>query len=128
MCMPVIPKNVAPKSGVEPGHLSLHSAGNLNGVSPSAIRWRHSNKCSTIKVAPRTAVARIHFRAVERFACAEAETAMTIVKLDDNSTNVMMEEKTMLGENLKGVGHTFDARTKAYPISSAENVNESDMM
>ena len=36
---------------------------------------------------------------------------MTIVKLDDNSTNVMMEEKTMLGENLNGVGHTFDART-----------------
>src|SRR6266571_865664 len=109
--MPVIPKNVAPKRGVEPGHLS-----------------RHSNKCSTIKVAPRTAVARIHFRAVERFACAEAETAMTIVKLDDNSTNVMMEEKTMLGENLNGVGQTFDARTYAYPISSAENVSESDMM
>ncbi len=36
---------------------------------------------------------------------------MTIVKLEDKSTSVMMDEKTMLGLNLNGVGQTFDART-----------------
>jgi hypothetical protein len=30
---------------------------------------------------------------------------MTIVRLDDRRQSVMMVEKTMLGENLKGVGH-----------------------
>ena len=69
--------------------------------------------CSTINVAPSNAVARIHFRAEEIRARDEAETAITIVKLDDKSTSVMIDEKTMLGENLKGVGQTFEARTYA---------------
>ena len=43
----------------------------------------------------------------------EADTAMTIVKLDDSSTSVITDEKTMLGENLNGVGQTFEARTYA---------------
>jgi hypothetical protein len=38
---------------------------------------------------------------------------MTIVKLDDNSTSVITDENTMLGENLNGVGQTFEARTYA---------------
>src|SRR5689334_13498056 len=113
MCMPVMPKNVAPKSGVAPGHFSDHSAGNANGVSPSWIKWRHSIECRMINVAPRTAVATIHLRALEMFLREEAETAITIVKLDDRSTSVITDEKTMLGENLKGVGQTFEARTYA---------------
>jgi hypothetical protein len=38
---------------------------------------------------------------------------MTIVKLDERSTSVITDEKTMLGENLNGVGQTFAARTYA---------------
>src|SRR6266478_1266143 len=97
ICMPVIPKKVAPKSGVAPGHFSAHSAGNLNGVSPSDIKCRHSIMCKTINVTPRKAVARIHLRAFDFCARAEADTAITIVKLDDKSTRVMIDEKTMLG-------------------------------
>src|SRR5881628_2752989 len=111
MCMPVMPKNVAPNKGVDPSHFSVHSAGSWKGRRPSSIKCFHSNKCSTINVAPRTAVARIHFRTFERSPREDAETAMTIVKLDDSRTRVMMDEKTMLGENLNGVGQTFDART-----------------
>ena len=85
-------------------------------------------ECSTINVAPKTAVATIHLRAAEIFFRDEAETAITIVKLDDSSTRVITDEKTMLGENLNGVGHTFAERTYAYPISNAENVSESDMI
>src|SRR6266498_3712106 len=102
MCMPVMPKKVAPNSGVEPGHFSAHSAGNLNGVRPSDIRCRHSIRCSTINVAPRTAVAIIHFRALDRSLREDADTAMTIVKLDDSSTSVMTDENMMLGLNLNG--------------------------
>src|SRR6478735_12252246 len=94
MCMPVMPKKVAPKSGVAPGHFSAHSAGKAKGVSPSWISCRHSIECSTINVAPRTAVAMIHLRAAEMFFREEADTAITIVKLDDRSTRVITDEKT----------------------------------
>src|SRR6267142_6655884 len=97
MCIPVMPKKVAPNSGDAPGHFSAHSAGNWNGRKPSLIKCRHSMLCSTINVAPNTAVATIHLRAADLFLRAEAETAITIVKLDDRSTSVITEEKTMLG-------------------------------
>src|SRR5262244_4329357 len=113
MCIPVMPKNVAPNNGVEPGHFSLHSAGNWKGLNPSSIRCRHSNKCRIIKVAPNAAVARIHFRTFERSPREDADTAITMVRLEESSTSVMIEEKMMLGENLNGVGQTLDARTYA---------------
>src|SRR6266404_6397239 len=97
MCIPVMPKKVAPNNGVAPGHFSAHSLGNANGLRPSPIRCRHSMLCSTIKVAPSTAVAIIHLRTLDRSPRADADTAMTIVKLDDKSTSVMMDENTMLG-------------------------------
>src|SRR6267142_1597003 len=97
MCMPVMPKNVAPKSGVAPGHFVAHSSGNLNGVRPSEIKCRHSIMCSTIKVMPSKAVARIHLRALDVSRRAEADTAITMVKLDDKSTKVITDEKMMLG-------------------------------
>jgi hypothetical protein len=56
------------------------------------------------------AVAIIHMRAFLRLRWAEAETAITIVKLDDSSTRVITDEKTILGKNLNGVGQTFEAR------------------
>src|SRR5687768_4390082 len=97
MCMPVMPKNVAPKRGVAPGHFSAHSCGRANGVRPSSIRCFHSIACRTINVAPRMAVAMIHLRAADNCRLAEADTANTIVKLDESSTSVMIDEKTMLG-------------------------------
>src|SRR5438034_3368334 len=97
MCMPVMPKKVAPNNGVAPGHFSAHSAGNWKGVRPSRIRCRHSIMCRTINVAPNTAVARIHLRAEDRWPREEADTAMTIVMLDDKSTSVMTDENMMLG-------------------------------
>ena len=39
----------------------------------------------------------IHLLAAERRPLAEADTAITIVKLDDKSTSVMIDEKTMPG-------------------------------
>src|SRR5262249_2988330 len=97
MCMPVMPKKVAPKSGVEPGQRSTHAAGSWNGFNPSVIRWFHSIMCSTIKVAPSRAVAIIHMRTFDLSRRAEAETAITIVKLEESSTSVITDEKTMLG-------------------------------
>src|SRR5437867_1951393 len=97
MCMPVMPKKVAPNNGVEPGHLSIHSVGNWNGRSPSSIRCFHSIACSTMNVAPNSAVAMIHLLAADFRPFAEADTAITIVKLDDSSTSVITDEKTMLG-------------------------------
>src|SRR5436190_9367880 len=97
MCMPVMPKKVAPKSGVAPGHFSAHSAGKANGLRPSWIRWLHSIECRMMKVAPSSAVKMIHIRARDLSRRAEAETAITIVRLDDNSTSVITDEETMLG-------------------------------
>src|SRR6266568_7137631 len=97
MCMPVMPKNVAPNNGVEPGHLVTHSSGNRNGLRPSPIKWFHSIECRMIKVSPNNAVATIHLRAVDFLPCAEADTAITMVKLDDSSTSVITEEKTTPG-------------------------------
>jgi len=42
-------------------------------------------------------VAMIHLRAADLLRRPEADTAITIVKLDDSSTSVITEEKTMLG-------------------------------
>src|SRR5260370_27454765 len=97
MYIPAMQKKVAPNKGVDPGHFYAHSFGNGNGLRPSPIKCRHSIMCSTIKVAPSTAVATIHLRARDRWPREDAETAMTIVKLDDKSTSVIMDENTMLG-------------------------------
>src|SRR5215471_649176 len=97
MCIPVMPKKVAPNNGLAPGHFSLHSCGNLNGLRPSSIRWLHSIECRTINVNPSNAVRRIHFFAADFLPWAEADTAITIVKLEESSTRVMTDEKTMPG-------------------------------
>src|SRR5262249_1831993 len=99
MCKPVMPKNVEPNNGDAPGHALDHSSGRLNGVSPSPIRWFHSIMWSTTKVNPNTIVAMIHLRAVPLLPFFEAATANTIVSELDNSTRVIVVEKTMLGLN-----------------------------
>src|SRR5437899_11652250 len=113
MCKPVMPKNVAPNSGVAPGHLSAHSCGRANGRRPSSIRCFHSIPCSTTNARPKTIVSSIHFRARSLSPRDEAETPITMVRLEDSRHNVMIDEKIILGEKGKGVGHTFEARTYA---------------
>src|SRR5215471_17685822 len=104
MCSPVMPKKADPNSGDAPGHLLAQSAGSCDGLSPSPIRWFHSNKCSTMNAAPPSMVARIHLRAAERSRLVEAETAITIVKLLDSRHSVITVENVMLGWNGNGVG------------------------
>src|SRR5688572_21387669 len=115
MCKPVIVKKVAPNNGegiVPSGvaYLVTHSAGRLNGRRPSLIKWFHSIKCNTRKARPKKIVPRIHLRAFARSPRLDAETANTIVKLDESRQKVITEEKTMLGKNGKGVGQTLEAR------------------
>src|SRR5687767_8131277 len=102
ICSPVMVKKVAPKSGegiVPSGaaYLVTHSAGRLNGRSPSLYKWFHSIKCRMINARPKKIVARIHLRARALSPRLDAETPNTIVKLDDSRQNVITEEKTMLG-------------------------------
>src|SRR4030095_9450125 len=101
MCRPVMVKNVAPKSGVGGTPLAVKTftqcSGRKNGLTPSAIRWFHSIKCSTINATPKKIVARIHFRAPALSPRLDAETPNTMVKLEDSRQKVITEEKTMLG-------------------------------
>src|ERR1051325_10988727 len=113
MCRPVIVKKVAPNSG-DGGTPSVvvntftQCSGSKNGRRPSLIIWFHSIKWSTTKARPKKIVARIHLRAPALSPRLEADTPNTIVRLDDNRQNVMMVEKTMLGNNENGVGQTWD--------------------
>src|SRR5688572_6855624 len=111
MCRPVIPKKVAPNSGVAPGQRVAHSWGSANGRRPSSIRCFHSIPCRMTKARPKTIVSKIHLRAFSLSPRDEADTPITIVKLEDNRHRVMIEEKTMLGANGNGVGQTLEART-----------------
>jgi hypothetical protein len=64
-----------------------------------------------MNVSPSNIVAMIHLRAAPLFPRFDAATAKTIVNELDNSTRVIVVEKTMLGLNGKGVGQfTLDAR------------------
>src|SRR5688572_12943748 len=102
MCSPVMVKNVAPKSGdgiVPSGaeYRVTHSAGRLNGRSPSLIRWFHSIKWRMINASPKKIVAKIHLRALALSPRLDAETPKTIVKLDESRQKVITDEKTILG-------------------------------
>src|SRR5215210_3961604 len=113
MCNPVIAKNVAPNRGdgkVPSGAVNFvtHSAGSEKGRRPSSIRCFHSIKCKTRNATPKRIVSSSHFLTAFRSLRAEAETPITIVRLDDSRQSVMIIEKMMLGLKGKGVGQTFE--------------------
>src|SRR5688572_8297132 len=102
MCKPVIVKKVAPNSGegdLPSGVVKTvaQCSGRLNGRRPSPIKWFHSIRCSTRKATPKKIVPRIHLRALSLSPRLEADTANTIVKLDESRQKVITEAKTMLG-------------------------------
>src|SRR5687767_15006778 len=106
-------KNVAPNKG--DGSLPsvvvnacTHSAGRLNGLRPSCIRWFHSMRCRTRNDTPKKIVPRIHVRAFALSPRLEADTANTIVRLDESRQKVINDANRMLGLNGNGVGHTFE--------------------
>src|ERR1051325_10435253 len=100
-----MPKKAEPNRGEASGHRFSHSSGSENGASPSLIRRFHSMRWSTMKVAPKNMVARIHLRAFFFLPSFAADTAKTIVRLLDRRTSVITVEKIMLGLNGNGVGH-----------------------
>ena len=102
MCKPVMVKNVAPNSGdgdLPSGVVKTvaQCSGRLKGRKPSLIKWFHSIRCNTRKATPKKIVPRIHLRAFALSPWLEAETANTIVKLDESRQKVITEAKTMLG-------------------------------
>src|SRR5215213_1003742 len=101
MCSPVMAKNVAPNidDGKTPFSVNFvtHSCGSENGRSPSSIRCFHSIKCSTRNATPKKIVSNSHFLTALKSLRADAETPITIVRLDDNRQSVMIVEKIMLG-------------------------------
>ena len=95
-------KKVAPNKGVgnlpsDVVNVVTQCAGRLNGRRPSPIKWFHSMRCSTRKATPKKIVPRIHLRAFALSPRLEADTANTIVKLDESRQKVITEAKTMLG-------------------------------
>ena len=61
------------------------------------MRFIHSMRWRMRKARPPTIVAPIQRRAAFRRLCAEARTAITIVKLDAKRKSVITVENTMLG-------------------------------
>src|SRR5687768_728829 len=111
MWRPVIAKKLAPKSGGAEGHFSAISCARRKGRRPSSMRCFHSKRWRMRKARPPTIVAPIQRRADFKWLCAEARTAITIVKLDARRQSVIVVEKRIEGENGNGVGHdSLDAR------------------
>src|SRR5580692_7003712 len=85
MCMPVMPKNTAPKSG-EPSGLLVMVKCSLK------IMFIHSVKCRPVKIKPPSMVATIHMTVFLRSLRCAAITAITIVSELASSTIVIVVE------------------------------------
>jgi hypothetical protein len=97
MWSPVMAKKLAPKSGGASGQRCAHSPASRKGRRPSWMRCSHSIKWRTRKQSPPNIVAMIQRRAARSRLCAEALTAITIVKLDARRKSVIVVEKMIEG-------------------------------